>query len=241
MTVKRNNLDYYDAWADAWWSGTDRHLRLLHAIVPARMRWFTPLVGGWTGKDVLEVGCGGGFMTEAVAREGARVIGVDPSDKALEAARRHAAAVGLAIDYRRGVGEALPVGDASLDVVLCVDVLEHLPDVPGALAEIARVLRPGGWFLFDTFDRTWWSWLVAIKVAEDWLGWVPRGTHDWALFIRPDELRRRLRDAGLEPGDIVGLGPVGVRSRLDLVFGRVPTTRVQYMGAARRPTVHLRD
>jgi 2-polyprenyl-6-hydroxyphenyl methylase/3-demethylubiquinone-9 3-methyltransferase len=228
----RNDLTLYDAYASRWWSGEERFLRLLHNLVPARMKHFDDVVESWEAKRVVDVGCGGGFMSEAMAKRGARVIGIDPAEEAVMAARAHATAEGLDVDYRVGRGEALPVDDASADVVVCVDVLEHIPDWRAALAEVARVLSPGGVFLFDTINRGALASLVIVRFAEDVLRVVPQGTHDPAMFIRPDELQGALAPLGFSCGRLVGLGPVGVNRCLDFVFGRLPTTSVMYMGHA---------
>jgi 2-polyprenyl-6-hydroxyphenyl methylase/3-demethylubiquinone-9 3-methyltransferase len=234
----RNDLSIYDRFADVWWEGSPRWLRTLHALVPARLAHFDPIVGDWRGRRVLDLGSGGGFMAEAMARRGARVTGVDPSAPAIAAARRHAEAGGLAIDYRVGTGEAIPLTDGAVDIVVCVDVLEHVEDAARVLAEVARVLAPGGLFLFDTIDRNPLAAFVMVTLGETVLRLVPRGTHDPARFIRPAELRRLARDAGLMPGPFRGFGPRGLARGLgrgpDLAFGPWPTTAVQYLGSARK-------
>ncbi len=163
------------------------------------------------------------------------MTGIDPATAAIDAARAHARATGLRIGYDVGVGEALPYGDADFDAVVCVDVLEHVADLQKVMAEIARVLRPGGLFLFDTINRNPLARLATITIAEDILRLLPRGTHDPALFIRPAELRQAMQGAGLVPGPITGLGPRGVNRRFDLTFGPLPLTVVLYMGIARKP------
>lgn len=228
-----NDLGIYDRWD--WWDDSDRQKRLLHALVPPRMAWFGPLVGGWGGQRVLDAGCGGGFFAEALADAGAHVTGVDPSAPALEKARAHAAHTGLTIGYHGATADHLPFETASFDVVACVDVLEHVPDVEGAVAELSRVLRPGGWFLYETINRTTLSWWVAIKAGEDWLGLVPTGTHDWEKFLSPARMAAAVGANGLVDHRTVGVGPVGIDRRFDLVFGRLPTRAVQYLGAARKP------
>ena len=132
-------------------------------------------------------------------------------------------------------GEALPYPDACFDVVVCVDVLEHVQDLARVLAEVSRCLRPGGLFLFDTINRNPLARLATITVAEDILGLLPKGTHDPAMFIKPAELRTALQHAGLVPGRFTGLGPRGLTRRLDLTFGPLPLTAILYMGAARKP------
>jgi 2-polyprenyl-6-hydroxyphenyl methylase / 3-demethylubiquinone-9 3-methyltransferase len=228
-----NDLSIYRTYAANWWDGSQRFLRLLHNIVPARMRHFSTLVTDWRDKTVLDLGCGGGFMAEALARAGARVVGVDPSAPAVEAAQEHARAEGLSIDYRVGSGERIPVEDASADCVVCVDVLEHVDSVDRVLDEIRRVLKPNGIFLFDTINRTPLATLVIVHFGETILGLLPRGTHDPAKFIRPAELQEKLTARGFDVGPLIGLAPVGINRRLDFTFGRFPSVQIMYMGHAR--------
>jgi len=173
-------------------------------------------------------------MAEALDARGARVTGIDPAEKAIDAARAHARQEGRGIAYDVGVGEELPYAAASFDAVVCVDVLEHVQDLDRVLAEVARVLRPGGLFLFDTINRNPVARLATITVAEDVLRLLPKGTHDPDMFIKPKELRAALEAAGLTPGRFTGLGPRGVNRRFDLVFGPLPLTAVLYMGSARK-------
>ena len=230
----RNDLTIYDAVADAWWSDDIRWVRTLKNLVPGQLSWFDDKVD-WRGKTVLDLGCAGGFMAEALAARGAKVTGIDPAAEAIAAARQHAKAMGHSITYDVGFGEALPYADAAFDAVVCVDVLEHVADLPAVLAGVARVLRPGGLFLFDTINRNPLARFATITVAEDLLRLLPRGTHDPAMFIKPAELRRGLTNAGLVPGPFTGLGPRGVNLRGDLTFGRLPLTTILYMGTARKP------
>ncbi len=230
----RNDLTIYDTVADRWWSDDIRWVRTLKNLVPGRLSWMDRQID-WQGKAVLDLGCAGGFMAEALDDRGATVTGIDPAAEAIAAARAHAARTGRAIQYDVGVGEDLPHADAAFDAVVCVDVLEHVADLPRVLAEIARVLRPGGLFLFDTINRNPLSRLATITVAEDILRLLPRGTHDPALYITPAEMRRGLLGAGLVPGPFTGLGPRGITRRGDLTFGRLPLTAILYMGLARKP------
>jgi ubiquinone biosynthesis O-methyltransferase len=230
----RLNLSMYDTGAEDWWTGKTRWLRLLNNMVPPRLAYFAPIVGDWRGKSVLDLGCGGGFMAEPLARQGAHVIGVDPSAPAVAAAKRHAEQSGLSIDYRVGTGEHLPVADGAVDIVLCVDVLEHVRDLDAVIGEIRRVLKPGGLFLFDTINRTWLSKLVIVILGEIVLRLGPRGTHDPALFIRPEELRAKLEQQGFAvAATFGGIGPRGLNRRLDIIFGSWPTAAITFIGHAR--------
>lgn len=229
--MQRNNLGIYDDVATQWWSDDIAWVRTLKNMVPARLRYFDKLTE-WTDKAVLDLGCAGGFMAEAIDDRGATVTGIDPAAEAIAAASAHAQ--DRQITYDVGVGEALPYGDASFDIVVCVDVLEHVKDLGKVLAEVFRVLRPGGLFLYDTINRNPIARLATITIAEDILRLLPKGTHDPAMFIKPDELRRALEHAGLQPGAQTGLGPRGINRRFDLTFGQLPTKAVIYMGSARK-------
>lgn len=230
----RNDLTIYDAVAADWWSDEVRWVRTLKNMVPGRLSWFDRFID-WQGKAVLDLGCAGGFMAEALDDRGAQVSGIDPAAGAIAAASAHATATGRQIDYQVGVGEALPFADASFDAVVCVDVLEHVADLPRVLAEVHRILKPGGLFLFDTINRNALSRLAVITVAEDLLGLLPKGTHDPALFIKPAELRAALTGTGFTVGGFTGLGPRGLTRRGDFTFGRLPGTSIIYMGTARKP------
>jgi 2-polyprenyl-6-hydroxyphenyl methylase/3-demethylubiquinone-9 3-methyltransferase len=211
-----------------------RFQRSLKLLVKPRFQYFEQVAPGWQGLDVLDLGCGGGYMSEALAERGARVVGVDPSAASLEAARRHTAQAGLRIDYRLGVGEAIPAADRSMDRVICVDVLEHVQDLGKVLSEIRRVLRPGGIVLFDTLNRSWLSGFLAVEIAEDLLRIIPRGTHDPKNFIKPHELQHSLERLGflVDPNKFKGMGPVGINRRGDILFGLIPLTWLVYLGYA---------
>jgi 2-polyprenyl-6-hydroxyphenyl methylase/3-demethylubiquinone-9 3-methyltransferase len=236
----RNDLTIYDRVADHWWSDDVRWVRTLKNLVPGRLAWFDRHID-WRGKDVLDLGCAGGFMAEAMAARGASVTGIDPAAQAIDAARSHARAAGLRVGYDVGVGEALPYDAAGFDAVVCVDVLEHVTDLHKVLAEVTRVLRPGGLFLYDTINRNPLARLATITIAEDVLRLLPRGTHDPRMFIRPRELRAAMQGAGLVPGPVTGLGPRGINRRFDLTFGPLPLTAILYMGVARKPAFPAGD
>lgn len=230
----RNDLTIYDRVADRWWSDDIRWVRTLKNLVPGRLAWFDRKID-WAGKTVLDLGCAGGFMAEALAQRGADVTGIDPAAGAIEAARAHAREGGMRISYDVGMGEALPYDSASFDAVVCVDVLEHVADLDKVLSEVERTFHPGGMFLFDTINRNPLARLATITIAEDVLGLLPPGTHDPAMFIKPLELRAALQGAGLVPGPITGLGPRGINRRFDLTFGPLHLTAILYMGIAHKP------
>jgi ubiquinone biosynthesis O-methyltransferase len=222
----------YDRHADDWWDGSQKWLRTLQNLVPARLAYFDRLIA-WPGRTVLDLGCGGGFMSEALASRGAAVIGVDVSRSAIAIATRHAASRPFTIRYLVGAGEDLPLPSRCVDCVVCVDVLEHVRSLDHVLDEIGRVLRPGGLFLFDTINRTRLAWFVIVFCGERVLRLLPRGTHDPARFVTPAELDAKLAERGFADRAFAGLGPCGINGHLDIVFGPLPGTPIMYMGQAR--------
>ncbi|MEM8537043.1 MAG: bifunctional 2-polyprenyl-6-hydroxyphenol methylase/3-demethylubiquinol 3-O-methyltransferase UbiG [Pseudomonadota bacterium] len=234
----RNDLTIYDTVANNWWSDDIRWVRTLKNMVPGRLAWFDKAID-WTGKDVLDLGCAGGFMAEALDDRGATVTGIDPAAEAIAAAKSHAAQENRNIRYDVCVGEALPYDDQSFDAVVCVDVLEHVQDLNKVIKEIARVLRPGGILFYDTINRNPLARIVTVTVAEDILRILPKGTHDPKMFIKPAELMAVFQHAGLVPNKPVGLGPRGINKRGDFTFGRLPGTAIIYMGMAHKP--HIGD
>ena len=204
----------------------------MHNLVPPRLKYFDRIVKDWRGMSVLDLGCGGGFMAEPLARRGAKVVGIDPSAPAIGAAREHAEATGLHVDYRVASGEDLPFSDGSFDGVVIVDVLEHVADPALVLDEARRVLKPGGLVLFDTLNRTVLAAFVFVFLGEVLFRIGPRGTHDPQKFIKPRELRTMLLRKGLNVGPMVGLGPNGLNRRFDITFARLPTKSLMYMGYA---------
>ena len=227
-----NDQTIYDSFADHWWDGSQRWLLSLQNLVPTRLKYFDR-IASWRGAAVLDLGCGGGFMSEALARRGAVVTAIDPAAAAIGIAMRHAASQELSIRYLVAGGERLPLPAKSMDYVVCVDVLEHVSDLRIVLDEVRRVLRPGGLFLFDTINRTWLATLVIIFLGERVVRLLPRGTHDPAKFITPPELDALLQDRGFGDCAYAGLGPVALDRKLNFIFGRLPVLSVMYMGHAR--------
>jgi 2-polyprenyl-6-hydroxyphenyl methylase/3-demethylubiquinone-9 3-methyltransferase len=225
----------------AGWRDENNLLSLLVALTPPRVAYIHQVLTQKMGLDpqgrrALDVGCGGGLMAEEVARMGCRVTGIDPSDSSLDTARRHAAEVGLEIEYRHGTAESLPVGDGTFDLVYCCDVLEHVGSVDAAIGEAARVLKPGGIYIYDTINRTVLSKLVVIKVAQEWrfTRFFSANFHVWSMFIRPVEMRRMLEAHGLEHREFSGLGMTGNPITLLRVIRKLKRGRATYgdVGAA---------
>jgi methanethiol S-methyltransferase len=229
---RRNDRSIYEQYADQWWDRSQKWLRTLQNLVPARLAYFDRYAA-WPGAVVLDLGCGGGFMSEALAARSAEVIGLDPSPRAIANARNHAEPERLRITYLVAEGEHLPLPDRCVDCVVCVDVLEHVRNLDDVLDEIRRVLRPGGLFLFDTVNRTRLASFVIVFCGESLLRLLPRGTHDPRKFIKPAELDAKLAERGFQDRAYKGLGPRGIDSNGDITFGPHPHMAIMYMGRAR--------
>ncbi|QXL84972.1 bifunctional 2-polyprenyl-6-hydroxyphenol methylase/3-demethylubiquinol 3-O-methyltransferase UbiG [Comamonas sp. NLF-1-9] len=195
--VDRQEVDKFDRIAQLWWDPKGK-MGMLHVINPLRSR-FTFEHVDVRGKRVVDVGCGGGILTETLAKAGADVVGLDQSELTLQVARQHAARAGLSIDYRLQTVETLAQQEpCSYDVVTCLEMLEHVPDPAAIVQACARLLKPGGHAIFSTINRNFKAWLFAIVGGEYILRILPRGTHDYAKLIRPQELRNWAGQAGLK-------------------------------------------
>ena len=205
-----------------WWE----HSNLLHAITAERCDYIESRVDRVFGREalkqqeVLEVGCGGGLICEALAGRGALTVGIDPSEGALQAAREHTRRSGLGQNtyFEQGYAESLPYADGSFSVIVCLDVLEHVQDLHATIREIARVLAPGGVFVFDTINRTIWARIALIWIGERFFrssGLLP-GLHNYSGFIRPGELQAVIGQNGLKVHELIGFTPKLKKGRLTL-------------------------
>jgi 2-polyprenyl-6-hydroxyphenyl methylase/3-demethylubiquinone-9 3-methyltransferase len=197
-------LEKFSQLAHRWWD-PNSEFKPLHDINPLRLDYIDRLAG-LNGKTVVDVGCGGGILSESMAARGASVTGIDLGDKPLKVAKLHLLESGLSVDYRKVAVEDLAAEQpAHYDIVTCMEMLEHVPDPASIVRACARLLKPGGWCFFSTINRNAKAYLFAVVGAEYVLGLLPRGTHDYAKFLKPAELGAFCRDAGLTPEAIIGM------------------------------------
>ena len=224
-------ISKFEALAARWW---DPHseFKPLHEINPLRLD-YVDRMAGLAGKEVLDVGCGGGILAESMAIRGAHVTGIDMGELPLKVAELHTLETGVEVTYRQVAAETLAAEcPACFDIVTCMEMLEHVPDPASVIAACARLVKPGGQVFFSTLNRNPKAYLLAIIGAEYLLRWLPRGTHDYARFIRPSELWRWIRAANLELTHLTGMtyNPLMGVYRLD-----EQDLDVNYLAACRRP------
>lgn len=245
-TIDLDEVDRFGRLGAEWWD-PDGPMRALHKLNPVRVAYINellcrhfPIEGrprDWHsaeplhGLTILDIGCGGGILSEPLARLGARMTSIDPSRRNIEAAKDHAARTNLVIDYRCMSAKALAAEGAKFDAVLAMEVIEHVRDVGQFLGQAATMVKPGGMLFVATLNRTWKSFAFGIIGAEYILRWVPQGTHDWNHFVTPEELATYLREAGLRIKGETGViyDPLAGKWRLS------HDVDINYMIAAQRP------
>ncbi len=214
QTVDPAEIAKFEAMAAEWWDPAGK-FKPLHMLNPTRLDYIVQQIAAEFGRDttqprafeglrILDIGCGGGLLCEPMARLGATVVGADAAERNIPVARVHAEQSGLEIDYRHTTAEAMAAEGEAFDVVLNMEVVEHVADPLGYLSACQQLLKPGGLMTCSTINRNPKSYLMAIIGAEHIMRWLPKGTHEWNKFITPDELFDLLRDAGLDPVDRTG-------------------------------------
>ena len=230
MNADPLELQKFSELAHRWWDPTSE-FRPLHEINPLRLEWINALAP-LAGKRVVDVGCGGGILAESIAKKGATVTGIDLSDKALKVADLHSLESGVQVRYEMISAEDLAAREASqYDVVTCMEMLEHVPDPSAVVKACATLVKPGGHVFFSTINRNPKSYLFAIIGAEYVLRLLPRGTHDYAKFIKPSELSQFARAAGLEVKSIKGM----TYNPITKIYSLNQDTDVNYLIACTRP------
>ena len=221
-------IEKFSQLAHKWW---DPHseFKPLHEINPLRLNYIDRFAG-LAGKTVLDVGCGGGILSESMAGLSANVTGIDLSDKALQVAKLHLLESGKQVNYRKiAVEDMAAECPGTFDIVTCLEMLEHVPNPDSVIAACAKLVKPGGWVFFSTLNRNPKSYFFAVIGAEYVLNMLPRGTHDYAKFIKPSELAQSCRNAGLNVTDLIGMS----YNPLSKVYSLGKDTDVNYMIACR--------
>ncbi len=214
-TLDPGEVEKFGAMAAEWWNPSGK-FRPLHKIGPSRLAYFRREICAHFGRDVnddaalsdlrlIDIGCGGGLVAEPMSKQGAIVTGIDPSDNNIKAAALHADQQGLKIDYRACRAEDVAEKGETFDIVLVLEVVEHVPKVPDFVKLVSSLVAPGGLIILSTINRTTKSFALAIVGAEFILRWLPKGTHQWNRFVTPDELKSALQAADLKPRNIAGL------------------------------------
>lgn len=225
-------LEKFSALASRWWD-PESEFKPLHAINPLRLGWIRQYVGSLSGKRILDVGCGGGILSESMAKEGADVTGIDLAEKSLKVARLHGLESGIKVDYQLISAEDMAAEHpGEFDVVTCMEMLEHVPDPGSIVRACATMVKPGGWVFFSTINRNPKSFLFAIVGAEYVLKLLPRGTHNFENFIKPSELSAAVRQSGLHAHAFTGME----YNPLTRIYSLTADTSVNYLLAARKET-----
>lgn len=228
VNVDPLELEKFSQLAHRWWD-PNSEFKPLHEINPLRLDYIGRLAG-LEGKTILDVGCGGGILSESMAVRGAQVTGIDLGDKPLKVAKLHLLETGNQVEYRKIAVENLAEEQPGhYDIVTCMEMLEHVPDPASIVQACAKLVKPGGWVFFSTLNRNPKSYLFAVIGAEYILNLLPRGTHDYVKFIKPSELARMARNAGLDIEEITGM----VYNPITKIYALAPDSSVNYIMVCR--------
>ncbi|WP_417356740.1 bifunctional 2-polyprenyl-6-hydroxyphenol methylase/3-demethylubiquinol 3-O-methyltransferase UbiG [Gallaecimonas pentaromativorans] len=229
--VDNTEIAKFEAMAHRWWD-KEGEFKPLHQLNPVRLAFVEEMAAGIGNKRIVDIGCGGGILSESMARLGAVVTGADMGTEPLNVARAHAEEVGVALEYRQITAEALAEElPGQFDVVTCMEMLEHVPDPQSVVSACAKLCKPGGMLVFSTLNRTPKAWALGVFAAERILRWLPAGTHDFQKFIKPAELMAFCDNAGLIPLKAVGMS----YNLLTGQFSRSEKLDMNYLVAARKP------
>lgn len=231
INADESELNKFNQRAHEWWDSQGA-FKTLHDINPLRLAFIEYVAQGVKQKSIVDVGCGGGILAESLARQGAQVLGIDLAEKSLKIARLHSLESGASINYRcTSVEDLAQEAAGNFDMVTCMEMLEHVPSPENIVTHCAQLIKPGGWAIFSTLNRSIKCYLLAIIGAEYLFNMLPRGTHDYARFLRPSELGRMIRNAGLNIVAIKGIKyhPLSQRYALS------DDADVNYLVAAQRP------
>ena len=233
QNVSQAEIDKFSALASKWWD-PESEFKPLHAINPLRLGWIQQISGSLGGKQVVDVGCGGGILAESMAVAGAQVTGIDLAEKSLTVARLHSLESGVKVDYQAISAEAFAEQHTGqFDVVTCMEMLEHVPDPAAIVQACSDMVKPGGWVFFSTLNRNPKSFLFAIVGAEYVLRILPKGTHSYEKFIKPSELSRAVRQSGLTVMEMAGMG----YNPFTDTYSLTKDTSVNYLMATQKKTV----
>jgi len=231
LNVDPAELQKFSALAHSWWDANSE-FKPLHDINPLRLNYIDHRAGGLHGKQILDVGCGGGILSESMAERGAEVTGIDLAEKSLKVAKLHLLESGQKVNYQLIDVEALAQQKPqSFDVVTCLEMLEHVPDPASVIAACAVLVKPGGHVFFSTINRNPKAYLFAVIGAEYLLRLLPKGTHDYTRFITPAELSRMCRQAGLDVDDFTGM----TYNPLNKIYSLGTDVSVNYIASCRMP------
>ena len=229
--VDQAEIAKFEAMAASWWD-PDGDFKPLHKLNPLRLQYVIEHAGELNGRKILDIGCGGGILSESMAAKGGLVTGIDMGNEPLEVARLHGLESGISVDYQQIPAEQLAAQQpGQYELITCMEMLEHVPQPSSIIQSCFELLKPGGWLFFSTINRTHLAYLAMIVGAEQLLKWLPQGTHEYNKFIRPSELLGWCDKAGIQTQEIKGI----IYNPLSDSFNLCSSVAVNYIVACRKP------